>query len=197
MKTGRGLSGDVAPRPRRARVWRKFLAAVVLPGSIVLAGTAGVAAAVSASGTTVHYGLIENVCREAASPANGACFAMRRVDVNKGTPGAVAFRLGGDAYSIGPAGGYTPGDLASAYDFSPTATGAGQTVAIVDAYNDPNINADLQTFDSNYGLSACSTSNGCLSVVGETAGASLPANDTTGWSIEESLDVETVHSGGG
>jgi hypothetical protein len=194
MKIGRKLSECVVRRPTRVRVWRKFLAAVVLPGSIVLLGTAGVAAAVSASGTTLRYGVIENVCREAASPADAACFAMRRVDVGKGTSGAVAFKLSGAGYATGPAGGYTPSDLASAYEFSPSATGAGQTVAIVDAYNDPNINSDLQTFDANYGLPSCSTSNGCLSVVGQTAGAGLPANDTIGWSVEESLDVETVHS---
>ena len=64
----------------------------------------------------------------------------------------------------------------------------------MDAYNDPNINADLQTFDSNYGLAACSTTNGCLQVVNQSGGTALPANDTTGWSVEESLDVETVHS---
>jgi hypothetical protein len=102
MKIGRGLSDNIARWPMRARVWRRFLAAVVVPGSIVLAGTAGVATAVSASGTTVHYGIITDVCREAASPADAACFAMRRVDVNKGTPGAVAFKLGGDAYATGP-----------------------------------------------------------------------------------------------
>ena len=67
-------------------------------------------------------------------------------------------------------------------------------MAIVDAFNDPKINADLQTFDTHYGLAACSTSNGCLKVVGQTGTATLPANDTTGWSLEESLDVETVHS---
>ena len=67
-------------------------------------------------------------------------------------------------------------------------------MAIVDAYNDPNINADLQTFDSQYGLAACSTTNGCLQVVNETGGTTLPANDTTGWSLEETLDVQTVHS---
>ena len=119
---------------------------------------------------------------------------MRRVDVSKGTAGAVAFKTGGTAYATGPAGGYTPGDLASAYEFSPTATGLGQTVAIVDAYNDPNIATDLQTFDANYGLSTCSTSNGCLSVVNQAGGSDLPGNDTSGWSVEESLDVETVHS---
>ena len=118
---------------------------------------------------------------------------MRRVDVSKGTPGAVAFKVGG-SYSVGPAGGYTPGDLASAYEFSPTATGQGETVAIVDAYNDPNINSDLQAFDVNYGLATCSTTDGCLTVVNETGGQALPPNDTTGWSVEESLDVQTVHS---
>ena len=98
------------------------------------------------------------------------------------------------AATIGPTGGLTPSDLTTAYAFSSTATGTGQTVAIIDAYNDPNINADLQTFDTKYGLATCSEANGCLKVVNQTGGSTLPANDTTGWSVEESLDVETVHS---
>ena len=73
-------------------------------------------------------------------------------------------------------------------------TGSGQTVAIVDAYNDPKIDADLQTFDAQYGLATCSIASGCLKVVNQTGGATLPANDTTGWSGEESLDVEAVHA---
>ena len=65
----------------------------------------------------------------------------------------------------------------------------------MDAYNDPNINADLQTFDAQYGLATCSEANGCLRVVNQTGNATpLPANDSSGWSVEESLDVETVHS---
>jgi subtilase family serine protease len=48
------------------------------------------------------------------------------------------------------AGGLTPGDLATSYGL-PTTGGHGQTVAIADAYNDPIINADPQTFDSHYG----------------------------------------------
>ncbi len=100
----------------------------------------------------------------------------------------------GPAATIGPAGGLTPGDLSTAYGFSSTATGTGQTVAIVDAYNDPDINADLQTFDAQYGLAACSTGNGCLKVVSQTGTTTLPPDDTSGWSVEESLDVETVHS---
>ena len=97
--------------------------------------------------------------------------------------------------SKGPAGGLTPADLASAYSFSPTATGAGQTVAIVDAFDDPKIEKDLATFDSNYGLPACTAGNGCFTKVGQTGSTSaLPPADTSGWSVEISLDVETVHS---
>ena len=50
-------------------------------------------------------------------------------------------------------------------------------------------------FDTQYQLATCSTANGCLKVVNQTGAASpLPPNDTTGWSVEESLDVEAVHS---
>jgi subtilase family serine protease len=93
----------------------------------------------------------------------------------------------------GPAGGLTPADLASAYGFSSSAS-VSQTVAIVDAYNDPKIAGNLASFDSEYHLAACTVANGCLKVVNQTGGSTPPANDTTGWSVEESLDVETVHS---
>jgi hypothetical protein len=45
-----------------------------------------------------------------------------------------------------------------------------------------------------YGLAACSTTNGCLRVVSQSGGAAPPPNDSSGWSVEESLDVEAVHS---
>ena len=47
----------------------------------------------------------------------------------------------------------------------------------------------------NYGLPACTTTNGCFTKVGQTGStSSLPPADTSGWSIEVSLDVEMVHS---
>ena len=95
----------------------------------------------------------------------------------------------------GPAGGLTPEDLASAYRFSPTATGTGQTVGIVDAFDDPAIEHDLAEFSARYGLPACTTANGCFKKVGQTGSASsLPAADKEGWSVEIALDVETVHA---
>jgi len=99
------------------------------------------------------------------------------------------------ASSPGPAGGLTPEQLAGAYGYDPSGGGAGQTVGIVDAYDDPKIEEDLGTFDRKYGLSACTTENGCFKKVGQTGSTtSLPAADTTGWSEEISLDVETVHA---
>jgi subtilase family serine protease len=95
----------------------------------------------------------------------------------------------------GPAGGLTPTELASAYKFSPSAGGSGQTLAIVDAFDDPTVEADLSKFDANYSLPACTSANGCFEKVGQSGSTtSLPAADTVGWSAEIALDVETAHS---
>ncbi len=56
--------------------------------------------------------------------------------------------------------GYTPAQIAAAYGFnnikfgSVVGNGAGQTIAIVDAYDDPDIAADLASFDKQFGLAA-------------------------------------------
>ena len=74
--------------------------------------------------------------------------------------------------------------------------GAGQTIAIVDAYNDPDIVSDANSFSSQWGLPAFNGSGEpTLSVLNETGGTSLPANASPeGWDLEESLDVEWAHS---
>jgi subtilase family serine protease len=61
-------------------------------------------------------------------------------------------------------------------------------VAIVDAYDDPNIASDLATYDKQYGL----TCNGCLTKFDQTGGTRYPRANA-GWALEISLDVETVH----
>ncbi len=98
--------------------------------------------------------------------------------------------------SIGPdggpsGGGYTPAQIQQAYQISPSlGNGSGQTIAIVDAYDDPNIQSDLNTFDAQFGLPAVTVSK-----VNQTGGASLPAADSSGgWELEESLDVEWAHA---
>ena len=85
--------------------------------------------------------------------------------------------------------GYTPCDLRSAYAL-PTG-GAGQTVAIVDAYDDPNAEADLAVYRSAYGLPACTTANGCFRKISQTGSTRYPAANAS-WAEEISLDIDMV-----
>jgi subtilase family serine protease len=85
---------------------------------------------------------------------------------------------------------YSPASLHTAYSLPTTASGT-PTVAIVDAYNDPNAESDLAVYRSNYGLSACTTANGCFKKVSQTGGTSYPTSDA-GWSEEISLDLDMV-----
>src|SRR5207248_9545163 len=70
-------------------------------------------------------------------------------------------------------------------------SGTGKTVAIVDAFDDPNAESDLAVYRSQYGLSACTTGNGCFKKVDQTGGTTYPAADA-GWSEEISLDLDMV-----
>jgi subtilase family serine protease len=93
-------------------------------------------------------------------------------------------------------GSYGPADLQSAYNVAADAAarGSGETVAVVDAYDDPDAESDLAVYRSNYGLPACPTADGCFSKVNEDRAASPlpPPAGTTGWDIEESLDLDMV-----
>jgi hypothetical protein len=112
------------------------------------------------------------------------CFALHR------TTGVVAHVAAG----VNPAvavSGYGPSDLDSAYNV-PTTLGSGKTVAIVDAYDDPNAASDLNTYRSNFGLPACTTSNGCFKKVNQNGATSPLPSPNTGWAGEEMLDIEMV-----
>jgi len=88
--------------------------------------------------------------------------------------------------------GYGPSDLQAAYGLTSAAAsnGSGETIAIVDAYDDPNAASDLATYRSYYGLPACTTANGCFKKVSQTGSTtSLPSADS-GWSEEISLDLD-------
>lgn len=87
--------------------------------------------------------------------------------------------------------GYNPADLQSAYKLPSATGGSGQTVAIVDAFNDPNAEADLAVYRAQFGLSACTTANGCFRKVNQTGGTSLPRANV-GWAEEISLDLDMV-----
>jgi subtilase family serine protease len=93
--------------------------------------------------------------------------------------------------AAGPAG-YNPVQLQAAYSLPSSTAGKGQTVAIVDAYNDPSAESDLAAYRSQFGLAPCTTGNGCFRKVNQSGNASpLPAGDV-GWSEEISLDLDMV-----
>ena len=90
--------------------------------------------------------------------------------------------------------GLSPATIKSVYSFSTSRTaGAGKTIAIVDAYDDPNAESDLNVFSSQYGLPACTTANGCFQKVNQTGGTNYPRKDA-GWALEISLDVQWAHA---
>ncbi|MGP0102155.1 MAG: hypothetical protein ACLPUT_11130 [Solirubrobacteraceae bacterium] len=91
--------------------------------------------------------------------------------------------------------GLTPAQLHAAYSL-PGATfpSSQQTIAVVDAYNDPTAEADLGVYDKEFGLPACTTANGCFRKLDENGNTSpLPATNG-GWSTEITLDVQMAHA---
>jgi chitodextrinase len=91
----------------------------------------------------------------------------------------------------GMLGGLSPASLRSAYGISGSA-GAGQTIAITIAFDNPNAEEDLATYRSTYGLSPCTTANGCFRKVNQSGEeGSYPAPNEE-WALETSLDLDMV-----
>jgi PKD repeat protein len=165
--------------------------------AVLLASAASAQAGPAVPAPETGYARVQRACPP--PPAGQAtCFALVRHTVpasEAGSPGVHPFKLRAGAASAGPAGGLTPAQLASAYGYDPSSGGSGQTVAIVDAFDDPSIEADLKKFDTEYGLATCTEANKCFKKVGQTGETtSLPAADTSGWSVEIALDVEAVRA---
>jgi hypothetical protein len=89
--------------------------------------------------------------------------------------------------------GLRPQDLHSAYAL-PTSAPSQQTIALIDAYDDPDLEGDLRVYDEEFELPACTSANGCFTKVNQN-GATSPLPSTEGeWSVEISLDVEVAHA---
>jgi hypothetical protein len=95
--------------------------------------------------------------------------------------------------SPGPTG-TTPSQIRHAYGFDQinfggvTGDGSGTTIAIVDAYDDPNVANDLHQFDLRFGLP-----DPVFTKVNQNGGTTMPAPDS-GWASEIALDVEWAHA---
>jgi N-acetylneuraminic acid mutarotase len=121
------------------------------------------------------------VCGKAA-PGHVTCLSVVRTDVKP--------RRGILAQQSVP-GGYGPADLQAAYGLPSASAGAGRTVAVVDAYDDPNAEADLAVYRTQYGLPACTTASGCFRKVAQDGSTNYPQPDP-GWAGEISLDLDMV-----
>jgi subtilase family serine protease len=124
-----------------------------------------------------------------ASPGFARCFAIQRL----GGSGVQAQAVAPNVTSCSnPSSGYTPCDLQSAYNVVNSTGGSGQTVAIVDAFNDPNAESDLGVYRSQFGLPACTTANGCFKKVNQNGVQGSYPRSNVGWSEEISLDLDMV-----
>ncbi|WP_328327493.1 MULTISPECIES: S53 family peptidase [unclassified Streptomyces] len=155
-------------------------AVALISGGLVAASQASAFASTGSAApaaSTVHT---HRLCSQPSKPGYMACNAVARTDIKQQKS------LGRNAAPSG----FGPSDLQAAYNL-PADSGAGQTVAIVDANDDPNAEQDLASYRSQYGLPDCTTDNGCFKKIDQDGGSSYPAPDA-GWAGEISLDVDMV-----
>ena len=173
----------------RSRVAQRIFlatAALMTGGGIAVAALAAPAAAAGSTHRVTGAPDYRRVCAVANKPGTAACMALIRTDIKPRSAAEAGFQ---------PVGyGYGPSSLISAYKLPSSSTVT--SVAVVDAYNDPTAVSDLATYRSSWGEPACNsgTNAGCLTVLNENGATSpLPSNSgSSGWSVEESLDVDMV-----
>jgi subtilase family serine protease len=171
---------------RRPRVGA-LVACLILATFALLSPTANSAttAFTPAAVTTTGAPSAQHSQRTCATPTAGhaACMALMRTDAQTSADGARP--------AAATPSGLFPADLQNAYKLPSASGGSGQTVAIVDAFNDPNAESDLATYRSQFGLSPCTTANGCFRKVDQNGGTNFPRTDA-GWAAEISLDLDMV-----
>jgi hypothetical protein len=159
-------------------------------GALLAAGatTAAAAPAQHAQGAASSSASFRHACATPTTARTMQCMVLINTAVAPRSAAAVA------ATPAATPAGYGPSQFQSAYNLASAAasSGSGETVAIVDAYDYPTAQADLNTYRSQYGLPACGS--GCFTKVNQNGAASpLPsAAGSTGWDVEEALDIDMV-----
>src|SRR2546421_665831 len=91
--------------------------------------------------------------------------------------------------------GLSPAQIRHAYGFDRISNqGEGQVIAIVDAFDHPDIENDLAVFDNHFGLPACTTTNGCFKKVPATNPTTPDDFTLSFWRLEIALDVAWAHA---
>ena len=150
--------------------------------ALAIAGTAGLLAltstsALASTGSSSVYYPVSPIAR-LAIPSQGA------------TPGGFPFTPSQCVAKFGLAC-YSPQDLRTGYDFPSSATGAGETIVIIDAYGSPTIRQDLATYDQEFNLPPANLNIYYPS--GSPVYNPLQNHNETSWAEETSLDVEQSH----
>jgi subtilase family serine protease len=177
------------------RPWRRLIRVPILAALVCAALTGGFA---PPAGATPLSGLLNGplVDLGCANPANHGVVdrVLGAAHLSVGGPlrcfGKVLATAPGQGARLMPGPvGLGPSQIQSAYGLSGLSAG-GRTVAIVDAYDDPNAASDLAQYRQASGLAACGA--GCFTKVNQNGAASpLPAPDA-GWAEEISLDLDAV-----
>jgi len=131
-------AGSVAPLPTSAYLTRPACPAPA-PGHASCLAVELVPKSGEAIARTHPLGMTRDGPLEAPSPKNGAD-GVRPVDLRAA---------------------YFPGEFPEAPGSKP------QTIALVDAYNDPEAEADLGVYDKEFGVAACTEANGCFEKVNQ------------------------------
>ncbi|MFJ1810247.1 MULTISPECIES: peptidase S8 [unclassified Streptomyces] len=182
--------------------WRRTAASALGTAALVLAGlgTAAHASAAPATTAPTTSAKVTWAATPCATPKHKGDLTCNSFRVTGGTTAfqkeraaetGKAAKVTPKAAAAGPTG-YGPSDLQDAYGLTGAASsnGSGETLAIVDAYDDPNAAADLAKYRTYYGLPACTVANGCFKKVSQSGSTtSLPSADS-GWAEEESLDLD-------
>ncbi|GAA1658231.1 S53 family peptidase [Fodinicola feengrottensis] len=147
---------------------------------IAFAFVAVLSAAVPANAAPAPAGTVGRTGCAVVQAGRFHCFA----DIGR-SPAKRAARTSALPAGLGPA------DIASAYQL-PANVQPNSLVAVVDAYDNPNAEADLAVYRQTYGLPACTSASGCFSKVNQRGAATpLPTPDPN-WGVETSLDLDAV-----
>jgi subtilase family serine protease len=93
--------------------------------------------------------------------------------------------------SVWQISGYHPSDLRAAYNI-PSSGGSGRIVATIVAGDDPTAENDLGVYRHAFGLTACTTANGCFHKVNQSGAAGSYPASLTGWAQEAGIDIEMI-----
>lgn len=165
-----------AVRRIRRRFTHPMMAVAAL--ALVVASTAVSAAAPATPSIQVSP---DRAC-DAPGPGHAACLAILDRDQN----GRALTRSAAEGAGLHP---YTAADLQAAYRLPSDLLGARQTIAIVDAFDDPNAQADLAVYRAENGLPPCTSDFPCFRKVNQDGGDTPPATDVN-WAVEISLDLD-------